>query len=153
MRRSHLLTLMTATTLAGLVSLSALAADGLRDEAVGNETQPPPMLNEENDDLRRQRFYPTQPPTIPHKVSEYRIDVDSNKCLFCHSRTKAPEMKAPMLSVTHFQDRDGNMLADVSAQRYFCTQCHVAQQPGDPILGSNFLSIDQLPPVKQQQGE
>ena len=44
------------------------------------------------------------------------------------------ESQAPMVSVTHYMDRDGNFLADISARRYFCEQCHVVAN-GPPLRG------------------
>jgi hypothetical protein len=35
--------------------------------------------------------------------------------------------QAPMASVAHFMDRDGNFLAVVSPRRHLCDQCHVVQ--------------------------
>jgi cytochrome c-type protein NapB len=49
-----------------------------------------------------------------------------------------------MISVTHYQDRDGNFLADVSPRRYFCEQCHVTQQDIKLKLDNEFVDIDEL---------
>ena len=32
-----------------------------------------------------------------------------------------------MVIVTHFLDRDGQLLASISPRRFFCLQCHVVQ--------------------------
>jgi len=85
-----------------------------------------------------------QPPTIPHRIDNYQVDLKANKCLSCHSRTRVPESKAPMVSVTHFMDRDGNFLADVSPRRYFCTQCHVVQTSAKPIVQNDFVDMKAL---------
>ena len=85
-----------------------------------------------------------QPPTIPHAIRDYRVDVNSNKCLSCHSRKQTAQSQAPMVSVTHYMDREGNFLADVSPRRYFCEQCHVVQTDAPMLVGSNFKDIDQL---------
>ena len=49
-------------------------------------TQPaaPTMPRIENKDLKRARNYPEQPPTIPHKIRGYQVDLNTNKCLTCH---------------------------------------------------------------------
>ena len=39
-----------------------------------------------------------------------------------------------MISVTHFMDRDGQVLADVTPRRYFCTACHVPQTDAQPLV-------------------
>jgi cytochrome c-type protein NapB len=108
------------------------------------ERAPLPMSRTENTDLRRKRAYPDQPPTIPHSIDGYQVDKNSNRCLLCHSRANAASFQAPMVSVTHFLDRDGQVLAAVSPRRYFCTQCHVVQTDARPLVGSDFLDVDEL---------
>jgi cytochrome c-type protein NapB len=43
-----------------------------------------------------------------------------------------------MISITHFMDRNGQMLADVTPRRYFCTGCHVQQTDAKPLVGNTF---------------
>lgn len=107
------------------------------------------MAADENKDLRRMRAYPMQPPTIPHKIDDYQLDLNANKCMSCHARGRSEETQAPMVSVTHYQDRDGNFLAELSPRRYFCTQCHVPQTDAKPLVGNNFIDIDHL--IRQQR--
>ena len=70
---------------------------------------------------------PDQPPVIPHSIEGYQLSVNTNRCLSCHKREFTEGSGAPMISVTHYMTRDGQMLADVSPRRYFCTACHVPQ--------------------------
>ena len=49
-----------------------------------------------------------------------------------------------MISVTHYMDRDGNFLADVSPRRYFCNQCHVEQTDARPLVENQFKDIDKI---------
>ncbi len=98
----------------------------------------------EETDRRRARAYPEQPPTIPHKIDGYQLDKNGNQCLSCHARNRVTESGAPMISVTHFMDRDGQFLATVSARRYFCNQCHVVQTEAKLPLGNTFVDIDRL---------
>ena len=93
-----------------------------------------------------------QPPTIPHKVNGYQVDLKVNKCLSCHSRKLTENSQAPMVSVTHYMDREGNFLADVSPRRYFCEQCHVIQSDAQPLIRNDFVDIDQLLQVKNPAG-
>ena len=104
----------------------------------------PIMPKVSNQDLRRTRNYPEQPPTIPHSIRDYRVDLRSNRCLTCHSRRTAEAAQAPMVSVTHFMDRDGQFLAAVSSRRYFCMQCHVPQFEARPLVENEFVDIDTL---------
>jgi len=47
--------------------LDAPAPDGRRPGGtITQEFTPPPLHDEENKDVRRERNYPEQPPTIPH---------------------------------------------------------------------------------------
>ena len=125
----------------------ALADDDiatLRGGPINEEKDPPKIADVENKDIKRARNYPMQPPTIPHKIRDYRVDLNSNKCLSCHSRKQTAASQAPMISVTHYMDRDGNFLADVSPRRYFCEQCHVVQTNAPALVGNDFKDIDQL---------
>ena len=90
------------------------------------------------------RAYPMQPPVIPHQINDYQLDLNVNKCLSCHSRTRVEESQAPMISVTHFMDRDANFLADVSPRRYFCLQCHVTQDKVNPIVKNEFIDVNEI---------
>ncbi len=102
--------------------------NGLRGPAaLDAETRAPLMPKTVNDDQRRARSYPMQPPVIPHQIDNYQVDLRFNKCMSCHGRERVGESQAPMVSVTHFQDRDGNVRMEISPRRYFCTQCHVSQ--------------------------
>jgi cytochrome c-type protein NapB len=105
-------------------------------------TRPPRLANAVNDDLRRTRAYDMQPPTIPHRVDGYQIDRNFNKCLDCHSRAKSEFSQAVPVSSTHYLDRDGNVLGQVSTRRYFCMQCHVPQEPGRLPVGNTFEDVD-----------
>ena len=146
-------TLLTGLGLLVLTSLVALAADttitSLRKAPLGENGPAPRMLPESNDDLRQVRNYPEQPPLIPHKTDGYQVDLRSNKCLTCHSRTAIGDSQAPMVSITHFMDRDGQFLASVSPRRYFCNQCHVPQHQSKPWVGNTFVDVDTLLQKKQ----
>src|SRR5690606_34676713 len=67
--------------------LDAPAPDGRRPGGtISREFTPPPLHDEENKDIRRERNYPEQPPTIPHTIRGYQVDKNGNRCLTCHSR-------------------------------------------------------------------
>ena len=112
--------------------------------AISDETRPPPLGNPDNRDVRREREYPMQPPTIPHKIDNYQIDKNVNICLSCHSRGRAALTQAVAVSVTHYMDRDGNFLAEISPRRYFCEQCHVVQFDAAPLVENRFEDVDQI---------
>ena len=87
------------------------------------------------------RDYVQQPPLIPHKIQNYRINLKSNKCMSCHSWSNYREAGATKISQTHFESRDKNLLANVSARRYFCTQCHVPQVGAKPLVENDFQPV------------
>lgn len=134
--------------LLALVPLLALAASDdiatLRGGAINQEATPPAISKVENTDIKRKRNYPMQPPTIPHKIDDYQVDLKVNKCMSCHSRRQTEQSQAPMISVTHYMDRDANFLAEISPRRYFCQQCHVVQTDARPLLANEFVDIDTM---------
>jgi nitrate reductase (cytochrome), electron transfer subunit len=54
-----------------------------------------------------------------------------------------------MISVTHFMDRDGQVLADVTPRRYFCTACHVQQTDARPLVPNSFTDMAASPGSKR----
>ncbi|AIF48627.1 nitrate reductase cytochrome c-type subunit [Dyella japonica] len=119
--------------------------DGIRrGAAVNREIAPPLMARVENTDIKRNRAYPMQPPTIPHSIDNYQIDKNSNRCLLCHSRANADKFQAPPVSVTHYMDRNDQFLATISPRRYFCNQCHVVQTDAKTLVANNFKDIDTI---------
>ncbi|GIX21436.1 MAG: periplasmic nitrate reductase, electron transfer subunit [Gammaproteobacteria bacterium] len=118
---------------------------GIRGAVPVPETHPAPEWPRvEESATRRARDYPMQPPTIPHKIDNYQVDLNAHKCMSCHSRRRVEESGAPMVSVTHYMDRDGNFLAEVSPRRYFCTQCHVVQHLARPPVDNDFKDVGAL---------
>ncbi len=122
----------------------------LRGAAIDAEPETPRMATVENKDIKRKRNYPMQPPTIPHKIDGYQVDLNTNKCMSCHSRRRTEESQAPMVSVTHYMDREAQFLAEVSPRRYFCTQCHVPQTDARPLVDNTFEDVDDILARKQK---
>ncbi|MDR5905356.1 nitrate reductase cytochrome c-type subunit [Franzmannia qiaohouensis] len=121
------------------------APDGLRQGGTVAETLPaPPMAGESRESGREVLNYPEQPPVVPHNIRDYQVDLRHNQCLTCHSRENAVRAGAPMVSVTHFMDRHKQVLAAVSPDRYFCTQCHVPQTDAAPLVENRFQTVDQV---------
>ncbi len=140
-------TLIAFATALAMIPILAWADDNIattRGFALDTEQRPPGIAKVENNDIKRKRNYPMQPPTIPHKIDQYQVDLNANKCMSCHSRRQTADSQAPMVSVTHYQDRDGNFLADISSRRYFCNQCHVVQETVQPLLTNEFVDVDEL---------
>jgi len=101
-------------------------------------TEPPRLGNQVNDDYRLKRNYSYQPPVIPHRIDGYQVDKNFNKCLDCHARDKTAFSQAIPISETHYVDSNGTVLNHISTRRYFCKQCHVAQENVLPLVGNGF---------------
>lgn len=109
------------------------------------QSQPAKPLPKWNvDDIRKMRAYPDQPPVIPHSIEGYQLSVNTNRCLSCHKREFTEASGAPMISVTHYMTREGQMLADVSPRRYFCTACHVPQAEVNPLVPNRFRDMSEM---------
>jgi len=143
----HQLKLFAAALLVAAASTFAMAQtfSALRGSTpLDQEGQPPIMTPEMNTSEREARNYPEQPPLIPHNTEGYEVSIRGNKCLSCHARSRTRESQAPMISITHFADRDGQFLASISPRRYFCTQCHVPQHNVKVPVENDFVDIDTL---------
>lgn len=141
--------LLAAVALAD--SLNAPAPDGVRPGGtLANETAPPRLAHVVTPTTRPTRNYPDQPPTIPHTIRNYQLDLNFNQCLTCHSRQRSPQTGAPMVSITHYWTRENQALAAVSPRRYFCLQCHVPQHNVEPVGGGNtFQNMDAIISAKE----
>ena len=141
----------SAAVMAPAAAAAATAASGATfyDPARGRvpllaEAHPPRLTNWVNDDERRPRGWRMQPPTIPHRVDGYQVDRYFNKCLDCHARDRTELTNAIPVSPTHYVNRGGTVLPTISTRRYFCMQCHVAQEPAKPLVRNDFQGVDAL---------
>ncbi|SEK32954.1 periplasmic nitrate reductase subunit NapB [Colwellia chukchiensis] len=117
----------------------------IRGVATIDETRPAEKLKRVIKDKNPiARNYVHQPPVVPHQIRGYRVDLNSNKCLSCHSWKYAAETGATKISLTHFETRDGKTLSDVSPRRYFCSQCHVTQADAAPLVDNTFEPVESL---------
>ena len=104
---------------------------------VGNFRQMP-------DQAPIERDFVQQPPLIPHKVEGYEVTMNFNKCMDCHAWSRYREYGATKVSLTHFKDRDGGELSNISPRRYFCMQCHVPQTDAKPLVANRFQRAEGL---------
>jgi len=95
-----------------------------------------------------ERDYVQQPPLVPHSIKGYKINIKFNKCLTCHSWANYREAGATKISQTHFSDRESNVMANIAARRYFCTQCHVPQVDSKPLVENTFESLKTIKRVQ-----
>ena len=109
------------------------------------ENTPAPDVTRQNTDGRKlDRAYRQQPPLIPHKIDNYEIDLKVNQCVRCHDWPYNVEEGAPKISETHYVNRDGVALDDVTPSRWFCTQCHVPQAQTRALIGNDFRSAAEV---------
>jgi len=142
--------LVLAAVLGGFVVFAAAAAFSAGESPINvvprltgaadpmEDVHTPPFDRPIVDDVRRMRNYPEQPPIIPHSIDGYQLTLGTNRCLSCHKREFTEGSGAPMISITHFMDRDGQVLSDVTPRRYFCTACHVQQTDAKPLVRNLF---------------
>ncbi len=87
------------------------------------------------------RNFKLQPPMIPHTIDKYQITLKNNGCMKCHSEKAYKKEKAPKVGDSHYVDRDGKTLKQVSGRRYFCNQCHAPQTKDNPLVENTFEGI------------
>ncbi|HYC35580.1 MAG TPA: nitrate reductase cytochrome c-type subunit [Usitatibacter sp.] len=148
---------------ASLVALAQTARENPTSPGLGHglrgpapltvEPAPPAFPKIVNDDQRKTRNYPMQPPLIPHQIDNYQVDLRFNKCMDCHSRQRVGESGAPMVSITHFIGRDGEMLGEISPRRYFCTGCHVVQTDAKLPVKNTFVDFYNVQAVGGKTGD
>jgi cytochrome c-type protein NapB len=147
-RRARLFVALALVALAGTAALAQMSSEivpPLTGAAQPMENLPAdPIPRWIVDDVRKMRAYPEQPPIIPHSIEGYQLSVNANRCMSCHKREFTEGSGAPMISVTHYMTREGQMLADVSPRRYFCTACHVPQADTAPLVGNTFVDMSEL---------
>ncbi|ABI38917.1 periplasmic nitrate reductase subunit NapB [Shewanella sp. MR-4] len=158
MKTFKLVSAFSALAFSALMMTSVTAAnipedkvDTLRLAPINVEPTPPAMQAVLNKDIKEMRNYPMQPPVIPHKIDGYQLDLKVNKCMSCHARHRTGDSQAPMVSVTHYMDRDNNFLAELSPRRYFCTQCHVPQLDAKLLVENDFVDMDHLIKANTEQ--
>lgn len=116
------------------------------DTPLTEEPHAPTLKDPPKDHAPEARNYLHQPPLIPHTIRDYNITRTHNKCMECHSWQRYREFGATKISMTHFRDRSGTDLANVSPLRYFCTQCHVPQTDTKPLVGNSFRPVEAIKP-------
>jgi cytochrome c-type protein NapB len=116
----------------------------LRGEVVQTDSAAPEIKPYYKDRPPMTRDYLQQPPLIPHKIDDYRVNIKHNKCLSCHSWQNYKKHNATKISQTHFESRDGAVMSNVSPRRYFCQQCHVPQADAQPLVENTFTPVDAM---------
>lgn len=144
---------LISATLAGLAvvvmtasgNMDALAQDStvqsLRGQkGIAEDNVNAADLNSQLTGDRFERNYRQQPPLVPHKISQYQIDIKANQCITCHDWPQNTTAGAPKISETHYIGREGERLNHVSTARWFCIQCHVPQVEAKALVPNTFES-------------
>ncbi len=148
MNGNHLRITGTALALALSTALSASETGGLhtlRGVHPAAAEDVAPEIYQHLDQEPVPRNYAQQPPLIPHRTRDYKINLRSNKCLTCHHPQRASAVNAPPVPASHFLDRDGVKQPQVSARRYFCVQCHVPQDGVRSPVANTFVPARAAP--------
>jgi len=98
----------------------------------------PTASHQERDHAPVPRDFIQQPPLVPHTTVGYQITKNYNKCMDCHGWNRAAAAGATKVGLTHFRNREGQELDNISPRRYFCTQCHVPQTDAKPLVENTF---------------
>jgi len=125
------------SVLAGTAT-SGETVKSIRGPAPIPEANPSESFRSEKHDQLIPRSSRWQPPIIPHHIKGYQITRNVNTCMTCHSRKAAELTGARPVAKSHYLDRDGKELPNISARRYFCLQCHVPQYDARPLVGNTF---------------
>lgn len=82
----------------------------------------------------------SQPPSIPHEINEDRISLSENTCMNCHGKENYKKENSVKVGKSHYYDRDGDRLKQLSPRRYFCVQCHMTQLNVDALVDNIYQS-------------
>jgi len=139
MSRAGILASVACTLISWPIWSFAGGIDGIRGptSVTGDYAMLPPPKEALTDERQPRSSYGS-PPVIPHSIFGYRLDGNKNDCLSCHGRTLTRDTPGAPISVTHFVDRNGKVLASLAADRYFCTQCHLTQTEASPPIGNDY---------------
>jgi len=137
-RLLRLLTLLLSLALCLSATAGTVKLEGLRGGVPIEQTPEADIYKPMKDAPPLPRDFVQQPPLIPHTIRDYQITKNFNKCMDCHAWSKTRETGATKVSVTHFKNREGQELSNISPRRYFCNQCHVPQSDAKPLVNNTF---------------
>lgn len=110
--------------------------------SIDENNEAPGIYKQDKSGLKR--AYRQQPPLIPHRIEGYQVDLRVNRCMSCHDWPNNNEMRAPKISETHYENREGAALDYLSRNRWFCTQCHVPQVDAPPLVVNEFKNASEV---------
>jgi cytochrome c-type protein NapB len=131
---------LTALGALAVLWVMAVAALSLHMSETAAAQQEPVVAPQKTQEGSFARSYRQQPPLIPHTIDEYEISLTENQCLQCHEWPYNVDQDAPKVSETHYVNRDGVALDEISRNRWSCTQCHVPQLDAKELVRNDFKS-------------
>ena len=151
MKRAILAVLLAAAAGLACAADAPPSVKSLRGDVPLDKTPTPDVYRPEKDHAPTPRDFVQQPPLIPHAIDKYQITKNFNKCMDCHSWSKYKQEGATKVSLTHFKDRGGTELANISPRRYFCDQCHVPQTDARPLVENTFRPAEGMRPAAERK--
>jgi len=143
--RAIILTGLALTLLGGVALAQQQGIVSLRGAIGLTETNPAPVTLEQSKPAHGfGRAYRQQPPLIPHRIDDYQVTKDFNKCMSCHSWPQNAQYGAPKVSETHFATREGERTDTIAGTRWFCNQCHVPQADAPELVPNAFKNATQV---------
>lgn len=136
---------LSLTELSRAVAQQAGEVQSLRGEVpIPDENLAPENRRQDTRAGAFSRAYRQQPPLIPHRVEGYQISRTVNQCMQCHDWPYNVQEGAPKISETHYVNREGVALDQVTPGRWFCNQCHVPQLNARELVTNDFKSAKDL---------
>ncbi len=136
--RTKTLYTLTFALLLGSSSISAGVTSLRGDKGLEEDSNEVAKVTWQKDGPLIDRSFRQQPPMVPHQVDKYQVNLQNNECLSCHDLDNYKKKKATLIGESHFKDREGDVLEEVSSRRYFCNQCHAPQSDAQPLVNNNF---------------
>ncbi len=137
------ISILLLTMTAVMFSLPAMSLESLRgDHALDADANKAGKHRVNSVEGGYERSFELQPPLIPHTVDKYKITLNNNGCMKCHSEKAYKKEKTKRIGDSHYVNRDGETLKTISSRRYFCNQCHVPQVRTDPLVENVYEGIN-----------
>ena len=101
------------------IQTNADAVSSLRGASdISQDSDAPAAKHYNKDGVPIARDYVQQPPLIPHKIDNYRINLKSNKCLSCHSWSNYREAGATMDNIC--KELPNHIGVELSFMHFLC---------------------------------
>ncbi len=144
MMKTTIFAIFLATATVGMQAIADNVQSLRGMNEINQDTVTPSTKRFVDNDEIIERSHVLEPPLIPHSIRGYRINLNQNKCMQCHSWSNHRESNATKISLTHFKDRYKSVMANVAPSRYVCTKCHVPQANVRPLVENTFKPVREM---------